>query len=118
MAPRGGHAGRVRPPAVPGPDQRLTQHLTIGQRLDRLQTRIAELLLWVDREWVDRGGRAVRGRAHRFADLSEPGFGVALLNDGRYGHHAHGAELGISLLRSPIWPDPPADAGEQPASAR
>jgi alpha-mannosidase len=51
--------------------------------------------------------------AHRFADLSEPGFGVALLNDGRYGHHALGSELGISLLRSPIWPDPLADEGEQ-----
>jgi alpha-mannosidase len=50
---------------------------------------------------------------HRFADLSEPGFGVALLNDGRYGHHALGSELGLSLLRSPIWPDPLADEGEQ-----
>jgi alpha-mannosidase len=51
--------------------------------------------------------------AHRFADLSEPGYGAALLNDGRYGHHAHGNELGISLLRSPVWPDPLADEGEQ-----
>jgi alpha-mannosidase len=50
---------------------------------------------------------------HRFADLSEPGYGVALLNDGRYGHHALGSELGLSLLRSPIWPDPLADEGEQ-----
>lgn len=50
---------------------------------------------------------------HRFADLSEPGFGVALLNDGRYGHHALGNELGLSLLRSPIWPDPLADDGTQ-----
>jgi alpha-mannosidase len=50
---------------------------------------------------------------HRFADLSEPGYGVALLNDGRYGHHALGNELGLSLLRSPIWPDPLADEGEQ-----
>ena len=50
---------------------------------------------------------------HRFADLSEPGGGVALLNDGRYGHHALGSELGISLLRSPVWPDPLADEGEQ-----
>ena len=24
--------------------------------------------------------------AHRFVDLSEPSFGVAVLNDGRYGH--------------------------------
>jgi len=51
--------------------------------------------------------------AHRFADLSEPGFGVALLNDGKYGHHAIGSELGISLLRSPHYPDPLADEGVQ-----
>ena len=50
---------------------------------------------------------------HRFADLSEAGYGVALLNDGRYGHHALGSELGLSLLRSPVWPDPLADEGEQ-----
>ena len=50
---------------------------------------------------------------HRFADLSEPGYGAALLNDGRYGHHALGNELGLSLLRSPVWPDPLADEGEQ-----
>jgi alpha-mannosidase len=50
---------------------------------------------------------------HRFADLSEPGYGAALLNDGRYGHHALGSELGLSLLRSPVWPDPLADEGEQ-----
>jgi alpha-mannosidase len=50
--------------------------------------------------------------AHRFADLSEPGYGVALLNDGRYGHSARDNVLGISLLRSPIHPDPLADEGE------
>lgn len=48
---------------------------------------------------------------HRFADLSEPGYGVALLNDGRYGYHAHGSELGLSLLRAPVWPDALADEG-------
>src|SRR5262249_48175487 len=47
----------------------------------------------------------------RFADLSEPGYGLALLNDGRYGYHALGSELGISLLRSPVSPDPRADEG-------
>ena len=50
---------------------------------------------------------------HRFADLSEPGYGAALLNDGRYGHHALGSELGLSLLRSPMWPDPLSDEGVQ-----
>jgi alpha-mannosidase len=51
--------------------------------------------------------------AHRFVDLSEPGYGVALLNDGKYGHHALGNELGISLVRSPTYPDPLADEGKQ-----
>jgi alpha-mannosidase len=51
--------------------------------------------------------------AHRFVDLSEHGFGVALLNDGKYGHHALGNEIGISLLRSPVNPDTLADEGAQ-----
>ena len=49
--------------------------------------------------------------AHRFCDLSEPGYGVALLNNGKYGHSAHDNVLGISLLRSPLYPDPYADEG-------
>ena len=50
--------------------------------------------------------------AHRFCDLSEPGYGVALLNDGKYGHSALGNVVGISLLRGPLYPDPTADEGE------
>ena len=37
--------------------------------------------------------------AHRFLDLSEPGFGVALLNDAKYGHSARDNVLGLSLVR-------------------
>ena len=48
---------------------------------------------------------------HRFADLSEPGYGVALLNDAKYGHSAHGNVLTLSLLRGPLYPDPGADEG-------
>lgn len=51
--------------------------------------------------------------AHRFSDLSEPDFGVALLNNGKYGHSAKGNVLGLSLVRAPIYPDPLADEGEQ-----
>jgi alpha-mannosidase len=50
--------------------------------------------------------------AHRFCDLSEPGYGVSLLNDGKYGHSARDNVFGISLLRSPLYPDPLADEGE------
>ncbi|MEO8759017.1 MAG: glycoside hydrolase family 38 C-terminal domain-containing protein [Devosia sp.] len=51
--------------------------------------------------------------AHRFIDLSEPGFGVALLNNAKYGHNVRANVLGLSLLRSPIYPDPLADEGTQ-----
>ncbi len=49
---------------------------------------------------------------HRFADVSEPGYGVALLNDAKYGYSAHGNVLTLSLLRGPVYPDPLADEGE------
>jgi alpha-mannosidase len=52
------------------------------------------------------------GSAHRFADLSEPGYGVALLNNGKYGHGVHANVLSLSLLRGPLYPDPLADEGE------
>ena len=48
---------------------------------------------------------------HRWADLSEAGYGVSLLNDSKYGHDAHGSVLRLTLLRGPEWPDPDADRG-------
>ena len=48
---------------------------------------------------------------HRFADLSEHGFGVAVLTDSKYGYSCYGNELRVSLLRSPRSPDPEADMG-------
>lgn len=48
---------------------------------------------------------------HRFADLSEHGFGAALLTDSKYGYSCFGGELRVSLLRSPKSPDPEADMG-------
>ena len=52
------------------------------------------------------------GSAHRFIDMSEPGYGVAILNDGKYGHDARENVMTISLLRGPLYPDPLADEGE------
>ena len=58
--------------------------------------------------------------AHRFVDIAEPSFGVAVLNDGPYGHgiHAHPDhtapgtnDIRVSLLRSARYPDPDADHG-------
>ena len=49
---------------------------------------------------------------HRFADLSEHGFGVALLSAATYGWSVLGEAMRMTLLRSPRWPDPAADVGE------
>lgn len=51
--------------------------------------------------------------AHKWADLSEYGYGVALLNNGKYGHSADANELSLSLLKSPTMPDPTSDQGIQ-----
>lgn len=50
--------------------------------------------------------------AHRYADISEPDYGVALLNDCKYGHKVLGRTLDLCLLRSPSYPDPDADRGK------
>lgn len=49
--------------------------------------------------------------AHKWVDLSEGDYGVALLNDCKYGHSIEGNRLEISLLRSTGSPDPQADRG-------
>ncbi|MBN2046728.1 MAG: alpha-mannosidase, partial [Anaerolineaceae bacterium] len=48
---------------------------------------------------------------HKWADLSEYGFGVALLNDCKYGYSTLDNVMRLSLLRSPKNPDPVADMG-------
>ncbi|HAS84347.1 MAG TPA: alpha-mannosidase 2c1, partial [Verrucomicrobia bacterium] len=49
--------------------------------------------------------------AHRYVDLSDRDYGVALLNDCKYGHKVHENVLDLNLLRSPTYPDPDADQG-------
>lgn len=47
--------------------------------------------------------------AHRFADLSEPNYGTALINDCKYGYRVVGNEMEITLLRTATAMDPEAD---------
>jgi alpha-mannosidase len=49
---------------------------------------------------------------HRFADLSEHGYGVSILNDSKYGFATCGSLMRLSLLRSPKAPDAHADMGK------
>ena len=52
---------------------------------------------------------------HFWADVSEPDFGVALLDDAKYGYDCVGDDrattLRLSLLRATNYPDPDADRG-------
>ena len=49
----------------------------------------------------------------RWLDASARGYGVAVVNDGKYGYSASGDTLFITLLRSAKWPDPHSDIGMQ-----
>lgn len=51
--------------------------------------------------------------AHKWVDLSESDYGVALLNDSKYGHDIQGNVIRLSLLRAPDFPNPVADRGPQ-----
>lgn len=49
---------------------------------------------------------------HKWADLSEQGYGVSLLNNCKYGHSIKENAMKLSLLKSAIYPDTTADKGE------
>lgn len=49
--------------------------------------------------------------AHRWADISEYGYGVALLNDCKYGHSAEGSTLTLTCIKCPSYPNPVSDEG-------
>ena len=49
---------------------------------------------------------------HRWADLSESGYGVSILNDCKFGWDIKDNVMRLTLLKSPVSPDPEADRGE------
>jgi len=51
--------------------------------------------------------------AHRWVALGDATGGVALLNDSKYGHSVKDNVLELTVLRSPLYPDPDADQGLQ-----
>jgi alpha-mannosidase len=50
--------------------------------------------------------------AHRFVAIESGGSTFLLLNDSKYGYSFRDGYLGVSLLRSPFYPDPFADRGK------
>lgn len=49
----------------------------------------------------------------RWADEGDGQHGFGLLNNSKYGYDAVGNQLRLTLLRSPVYPDPDADRGDQ-----
>ncbi len=52
--------------------------------------------------------------AQKYADISEGGYGVSIINDCKYGHDIHDSVIMLSLLKCPTHPDETADQGEIP----
>lgn len=50
--------------------------------------------------------------AHKWADLSDGGYGVSLLNDCKYGYSVKNQTMSLSLIKSGIDPNPTADQEE------
>lgn len=48
---------------------------------------------------------------HKWCDLSEARYGVALLNDSKYGYSVRDCNIGLSLLKAAKFPDHTADMG-------
>ena len=48
---------------------------------------------------------------HKWADIYEEGYGVALLNDCKYGYNTEGSTLKLTLLKCATYPNPEADQG-------
>jgi alpha-mannosidase len=49
--------------------------------------------------------------AQQWADLGDGAHGLSVINESKFGYDAAGNVLRLTLLRSPIWPDPEADRG-------
>lgn len=49
---------------------------------------------------------------HKWADLSETGYGVSILSADKYGFDILDSRMRLTLIKCAVWPDPLADVGE------
>lgn len=49
--------------------------------------------------------------AHKWVDVSQRDYGVALLNNSKYGHYVNGNTIDLNILRSPDYPGKNVDRG-------
>lgn len=50
--------------------------------------------------------------AHKWVDVYDGKYGVALINDCKYGHRVKNGKISLNLLRAPVYPDKTADRGD------
>lgn len=51
--------------------------------------------------------------AQHWGSLSEGDYGIMLMSNDKFGYNALGKTLGLSLIKSPTWPNPNSDQGQQ-----
>ncbi len=49
---------------------------------------------------------------HKWADVSDNGYGISLINDCKYGYSCDGSKLTMSILKASTYPNPDSDRGE------
>lgn len=47
--------------------------------------------------------------AQKWIDISEDGYGLSILNDCKFGYSVHDGRIGLTMLKSAIYPNPDAD---------
>ncbi len=51
--------------------------------------------------------------AQHFGKLTEDNYSITLMSNDKFGYHAYQNQMGITLLKSPNWPNPNSDQGRQ-----
>ena len=49
--------------------------------------------------------------AHKWIDIAEYGYGLAVLNDSKYGYSVECGRVSLTCIKCPKWPNPTADVG-------
>jgi alpha-mannosidase len=61
---------------------------------------------------IERPNNGQEAPALKWLDYSQGKFGIALLNNAKYGHNVQGNKVELTLIRSPYFPDLNPDSGE------
>ena len=90
-SPRRSTGTGARPCCGALPGRRPQGHATFGTQFGHLERPTHRNTAWEEARFEVPG--------HAWMDLSEPGFGLAILDDGKFGRSVEGNVLGLSLLR-------------------